>query len=87
MNPGRVTGRHGSMIVAPPGDEVVGVRVSAVHHPELVRRTDGRWEVVCPECDRGRDPVPIGIRLPIADVDIAALIRDNHRGVAARRSS
>ena len=49
------------------------------HHPEVVQRPDGRFEVRCPECSRDSlEPVPVGIGVAIADEKAARLIRTNH---------
>lgn len=52
-----------------------------VHHPDIVQRQDGRWEVTCRDCTGRDEPVPVGIGLPVADPEVAAQIRDNHRGL------
>ena len=49
------------------------------HHPEVVRRDDGRWEVRCPDCTQSaEEAVPIGIGLAVGDPTMAAMIRANH---------
>lgn len=52
--------------------------MSIVHHPRLIRRADGRWEIKCGECATFEEIIPVGIGLPIRDRQDAERIRDNH---------
>jgi hypothetical protein len=62
---------------------VVG-RPKLVHRPELVTRSDGRYEVECKDCRaRSDEPVPIGIGLPISSKVLALEMIRNHVGPAA----
>jgi hypothetical protein len=56
-----------------------GVSMQVVHHPEVLRSSDGRWMVRCPECERtGATEAPIGIGSPVRSEHEAQLMRDNH---------
>jgi hypothetical protein len=52
------------------------------HHPQVVRRNDGRWVLNCPECqlESTNRTVPIGIGLPVESEYIAMRLRENHIG-------
>lgn len=51
----------------------------ANHHPRLVHRGDGRWEVCCLECARTQDDIQlIGIGIPIVSRLEAEGIVRNH---------
>ena len=65
-----------------------GSRPKLVHRPELVTRSDGRYEVRCSDC-RGRsdEPVPIGIGLPVSSKVLALEMLRNHVGPAAWRTA
>lgn len=53
--------------------------VSAPHNPKLVRRHDGRYQVICPQCQRSGNVDPqVGIGIPITSAFEAENIRDNH---------
>ena len=53
------------------------------HHPKLVQRLDGRWEIRCPQCERNSEPPPIGIDDPVANKFEAESMLQNHSGRAA----
>jgi hypothetical protein len=55
------------------------------HHPQLIRRPDGRYEVRCRECltRQGDAGLPIGIGVPIANRAEAEMIARNHQTRAA----
>jgi hypothetical protein len=56
-----------------------------VHHPEVVRSSDGLWAVICPECQRTTAMEGlIGIGTPVQSKHEAQLMRDNH---VAKRGS
>ena len=63
-------------------------RPKLVHRPELVTRSDGRYEV---ECKDGRarsdEAVPIGIALPVSSTVVALEMLRNHVGPAAWRAA
>ena len=65
-----------------------GSRPKLVHRPELVTRSDGRYEIRCSDC-RGRsdEPVPIGIGLPVSSRVLALEMLRNHVGPAAWRTA
>jgi len=49
------------------------------HQPEVLRCSDGRWIVRCPECQRtGSREALIGIATPVQSEYEAQLMRDNH---------
>jgi hypothetical protein len=61
----------------------LGLRSVAVsrrgHHPRLVHRPDGRFEVQCPQCQQvGEESRPIGIDMPITNRAEAEDIARNH---------
>jgi hypothetical protein len=61
-----------------------GSRPKLVHRPELLTRSDGRYEVRCSDCRRRPDePVPIGIGLPVSSRVLALEMLRNHVGPAA----
>ena len=65
-----------------------GVKPRLVHRPELVTRSDGRYEVRCNDCrSRTDELVPIGIGLPISSKVLALEMLRNHVGPAARRAA
>jgi hypothetical protein len=38
------------------------------HHPKLVHRKDGRWEVRCLQCQRNQEQAtPLGIGIPVVN--------------------
>ena len=49
-----------------------------VHQPKLVQRADRRWVVVCADCERDRESMPVGINSPIRSREVAELIWQNH---------
>jgi hypothetical protein len=55
-------------------------RLSSDHHPRIVHRHDGRWEVRCSECqgESSGEPAPLGIGLPIVNQFEAQNILANH---------
>jgi hypothetical protein len=63
--------------------------VGRPHHPKVVKRTDGRWMVDCPECMRpgSEESRPIGIGMPLETEATARLLQENHAGSARRRRS
>jgi hypothetical protein len=50
------------------------------HNPKVHAMADGRWLVVCPECDAlaNRLERPIGIRMPLESRLTAERLRKNH---------
>jgi hypothetical protein len=51
------------------------------HNPVIMHRTDGRWEVNCPECLELRASgvaIPVGIGLAVRSWESALLIWENH---------
>jgi hypothetical protein len=49
------------------------------HQPRLLRRPDGRWEVLCLQCQQNQQQAtPIGIGIPIANLLEAEGIARNH---------
>jgi hypothetical protein len=50
------------------------------HNPKVLAMADGRWLVVCPECDAVayRLERPIGIRMPLQSRQTAERLRRNH---------
>jgi hypothetical protein len=61
--------------------------MQVVHHPLVLKRTDGRWIVGCRECQRrgfGTESPPIGIGVPVASEHEAKMMRDNHLGRRGR---
>ncbi len=57
------------------------------HNPIVVQRSDGRWELHCPECmEIAGTTVPIGIDLPVESEEVAELLRENHIGRLAQAS-
>lgn len=59
-------------------------RPKLVHRPELVTRSDGRYEVECKDCRvRSDEAVPIGIGLPVSSRVLALEMLLNHVGPAA----
>ena len=65
-----------------------GGRPKLVRRPELVTRSDGRYEVRCDDC-RGRsdERVPIGIGLPMSSRILALEMLRNHVGPATWRTA
>jgi hypothetical protein len=60
--------------------------MSPKHSPRLVIRSDGRYEIRCPQCEylgRTGQPWPLGIGMPITDRAEAESIARNHAGRAA----
>jgi hypothetical protein len=56
------------------------------HHPQISRRSDGRWVVSCRECQQDRGAaVPIGIGLPLRSEHVAEMLCENHLGGARTR--
>ena len=53
------------------------------HHPSVVRRKDGRWEVRCPHCllQTETEALPIGIGLPLESEFAARMLQENHHRV------
>jgi hypothetical protein len=50
------------------------------HNPRILPLSDGRWVVVCPQCEalsHLQDP-PIGIAMPLASRASAEMLRKNH---------
>ena len=67
---------------------MAGGRPKLVHRPELVTRSDGRYEIRCEDCRvRTDEPVPIGIGLPVSSRVLAVEMLRNHVGPAARRTA
>ena len=59
-----------------------------VHRPELVTRSDGRYQVECKDCRaRSDETVPIGIGLPVSSKVVALEMLRNHVGPAAWRAA
>jgi hypothetical protein len=54
--------------------------MSSVHSPRVSGRTDGRWEVRCPECESSSQSLPIGIGVPITSRYAADEMQANHLG-------
>jgi hypothetical protein len=62
-------------------------RPKLVHSPNLVVRSDGRYEVHCKDCRaRSEEAIPIGIGLSVSSRIEALEIFRNHLGPAARRT-
>ena len=57
------------------------------HHPVVEKRNDRRWIVRCGECQRGGQPMPIGIDMPLESAWVAKLLRDNHAGHPGQSSA
>ena len=58
------------------------------HHPQITQRPDGAWVVDCARCQSDlTSPVPIGIGMPLRDVETAKRLRDNHAGRAVRATA
>ena len=67
---------------------MAGGRPRLVHRPQLVTRSDGRYEVRCNDClTRAAEPVPIGIGLPVRSRIQALEMLRNHVGPAAWKTS
>ena len=50
-----------------------------VHHPKIVQRADGRWLVVCQDCERDiESPTPDGINSPADSFEAAERIWEGH---------
>ena len=65
-----------------------GSRPKLVHRPELVTRSDGRYEVERKDCRaRSDEAVPIGIGLPVSSRVLALEMLRNHVGPAAWRTA
>jgi hypothetical protein len=61
-----------------------GRRPKLVHRPELVTRSDGRYEVECRDCRaRSDEALPIGIGLAVSSEVLALEMLRNHVGPAA----
>jgi hypothetical protein len=56
------------------------------HHPKVSRRNDGLWVVNCFECLTSRDPIPIGIGMPLESEETARRLQENHGGHWSRLS-
>jgi len=66
------------------------VQLRMVHQPKLVQRADRRWIVVCADCERDRESMPVGINSPIKSREVAELICHNHcerRPIPVRRQT
>jgi hypothetical protein len=50
------------------------------HHPNISTTADGRWVVVCPQCEAHHQPLPIGIGMPLESRLTAERLRENHTG-------
>jgi hypothetical protein len=49
------------------------------HAPTITEISDGRWVVVCGQCENELDvAVPIGIGTPVTSRQTAELLRANH---------
>jgi hypothetical protein len=49
------------------------------HVPTITEMSDGRWVVICPDCESDQDAVvPIGIGTPVNSRHMAELLRANH---------
>jgi len=55
------------------------------HNPKVLAMADGRWVVVCTECDAlsHRQEPPIGIKMPLESRLTAERLRKNHASMAA----
>jgi hypothetical protein len=49
-----------------------------VHHPKIAQRSDGRWLVVCADCERDAESAPIGINTPVESREVAEHLWKNH---------
>jgi hypothetical protein len=57
------------------------------HHPRIVHRHDGRWEIQCNECQRPHgESTPLGIGMPIAGEAEARCMMENHARATRVRS-
>ena len=51
------------------------------HNPRISATGDGRWVVVCPECESSRQQqLPIGIGMRLESRVTAQRLRENHTG-------
>ena len=58
------------------------------HHPKLIHRNDGRWEVRCRQCQQNhQQTTPIGIGIPISNMVEAESIARNHADASLRVAS
>jgi hypothetical protein len=58
-----------------------------VHHPKIVQRADGRWMVVCKDCEReGGSETPVGINTFVESRQMAQCFWESHceRGHVSR---
>jgi hypothetical protein len=57
---------------------------SSIHHPKVLRRLDGRWEIQCPECQWSSESTPFGIGMSLEDEVEARCIWENHAAAQGR---
>ncbi len=59
-------------------------RTVSSHVCTITEISDGRWVVICSECESDYDAaVPIGIGTPVSSRQMAELLRENHATLTA----
>jgi hypothetical protein len=55
------------------------------HQPRIAQRPDRTWVVECIQCRNDQfSELPIGIGMPLRDLETAERLRENHAGRAPR---